>query len=213
MWVVKIGGSLAHDPALRSWVSVLADCPEPVIIVPGGGPFADEVRRLQTTWLFGDVPAHALALRAMDMFGGFLCALHPGLRPLESLDAWNTSSYGSATRVWVPSCGVLADASMMASWDVTSDSLSAWLARRVSARGLLLVKSTEPGTEQVDLVTLVNEGLVDRAFVHYGPRAGCPIGLLHRDCAQQFGGWLAGRPDCGHIVHTTVCAAKTVNKV
>jgi aspartokinase-like uncharacterized kinase len=211
VWVVKLGGSLAHDPALRAWVSVLVACPDPVVIVPGGGPFADEVRRLQRTWLFDDVRAHALALRAMDLFGEVLCALHPDLRPLESLDAWNTESREPATRVWVPSRDVLADASVEASWDITSDSLSAWLARRVRARGLLLVKSAEPRTEDTDLVSLVREGLVDRAFEQYGPRAGCPIGLLHRDRADQFGGWLAGRPGCGHIVNTTVSNLEPVS--
>lgn len=210
MWVVKLGGSMAHDPTLRAWVSVLVACPDPVVIVPGGGPFADEVRRLQRTWLFDDVSAHALAMQAMDLFGRVVCALHPGLRPLYSLDVLNAESLEHAPRVWVwvPSHDVLADLSLEASWNVTSDSLSAWLAKRIKARGLLLVKSVEPRTEDTSLVTLISEGLVDRAFVEHGQRAGCPIGLLHRDRADQFDGWRAGRPGYGYVLDPAVSGLK-----
>jgi len=204
VWVVKLGGSLAHHPALRTWTSALAASSEKIIIVPGGGPFADEVRRLQQTWRFDDVRAHTLALRAMEQFGQVLCALHPGLRPLESLNAWNPKTQRQSTWVWAPSRDVLADSSIEASWDVTSDSIAAWLARRVKARGLLLVKSATPGTKDTRLTTLVSEGLVDRAFLRYGPRTECPIGILHRDRVDQVGGWLHSRPGYGHVIDITL---------
>ncbi len=48
MWVVKLGGSLHDSPALRDRLAELATLPGPGrIVVPGGGPFADLVRRLQ----------------------------------------------------------------------------------------------------------------------------------------------------------------------
>lgn len=204
MWVVKLGGSMAHDPTLRDWVSVLVACPDPVVIVPGGGPFADEVRRLQRTWQFDDAWAHILAVQAMDLFGHVLCTLHPDLHPLDSLEMLTPESRAPKTWVWIPSHDVLADVSMEASWDVTSDSLSAWLAGRIEARGLLLVKSAEPRTHDTSLFSVVSAGLVDRAFLQHGPRARCPIGLLHRDRADQFDGWCSGRPGSGHVVNITV---------
>ena len=46
MWVVKIGGSLSHDPALREWLTQLWEVGGGrVVIVPGGGDFADTVRQ------------------------------------------------------------------------------------------------------------------------------------------------------------------------
>ena len=211
MWVVKLGGSMAHDPTLRDWVSVLVACPDPVVIVPGGGPFAEEGRRLQRTWLWDDARAHTLALLTMDLFGQVLCTLNPDLHPLESVDTLDTESRAPMTWVWVPSRDVLADVSVEASWDVTSDSLSAWLAERIQARGLLLVKSAEPRSEDTSLVSLIRAGLVDRAFLRHGPRAGCPIGLLHRDRAAQFDGWRAGRPGSGHVVDDIVSGLKPVS--
>ena len=45
MWVVKIGGSLSHDPMLRKWLVELCEVGGGrVVIVPGGGDFADKVR-------------------------------------------------------------------------------------------------------------------------------------------------------------------------
>ena len=46
MWVVKIGGSLSHDSALREWLTLLWEVGGGrVVIVPVGGDFADAVRR------------------------------------------------------------------------------------------------------------------------------------------------------------------------
>lgn len=192
---------MAHDASLHAWLSELVSCPDPVVVVPGGGPFADEVRRLQQTWLFDDGRAHALALRAMDLFAETLCALHPGVSPLFSLEEIpDTSPAEQTVRVWIPTRDVLADSSVDRSWDVTSDSLSAWLAGRIRARGLLLVKSKEPDTEDGSLMGLVEEGLLDRAFPRYGPQAGCPIGLLHRDRSGKFDGWRNGRSGCGYRI-------------
>ena len=49
MWVVKLGGSLAYASELPRWLSALAEgAGGRAIIVPGGGPFADQVRHAQS---------------------------------------------------------------------------------------------------------------------------------------------------------------------
>ena len=66
MWVVKIGGSLSRDPLLKRWLSELCDFGGGrVLIVPGGGGFADQVREHQAVWEFDDVAAHNMAVLAM----------------------------------------------------------------------------------------------------------------------------------------------------
>jgi aspartokinase-like uncharacterized kinase len=49
MQVVKIGGSLYDTPELKKWLKQLAKAAkdDSIIIVPGGGPFADTVRDAQ----------------------------------------------------------------------------------------------------------------------------------------------------------------------
>ena len=48
MWVVKIGGSLLGSPELERWLEVVAKHGDgKIIIVPGGGLFANAVRDAQ----------------------------------------------------------------------------------------------------------------------------------------------------------------------
>lgn len=78
MWVVKLGGSLAASDRLPDWLRSLAGRSD-LVLVPGGGPFADQVRAMQARWGFDDATAHHLALLAMEQFGRMLCALLAGL--------------------------------------------------------------------------------------------------------------------------------------
>ena len=56
--VVKLGGSVVRGGTLKGWLDVIADAKRPVVLVPGGGALADEVRDCQRQLGFGDVTAH-----------------------------------------------------------------------------------------------------------------------------------------------------------
>ena len=76
MWVVKLGGSLQSFPGLRDWVRLIAEQGGGrVVLVPGGGQFADAVRAAQRTAGFDDRTAHGMALFAMEQYGLMLAAL------------------------------------------------------------------------------------------------------------------------------------------
>ena len=64
--VVKIGGSL-RDQVPRL-ISEIRACSRPVLIVPGGGQFADLVRE----WNPPEEAEHWMSVAAMDQFGWFL---------------------------------------------------------------------------------------------------------------------------------------------
>ena len=72
--VVKVGGSLYDHPKLKDGLKAwLAARPEPrILIVPGGGDFAEAVRRLDTVHGLGEVAAHRLALHSLDTAAVFL---------------------------------------------------------------------------------------------------------------------------------------------
>ncbi|RUU72932.1 hypothetical protein EOD00_40425, partial [Mesorhizobium sp. M7A.T.Ca.TU.009.01.3.1] len=67
--IVKLGGSTAHAAEMKSWIAALAGSRLPIVIVPGGGLFADHVRETQTRMDFSDAAAHAMAILAMEQFG------------------------------------------------------------------------------------------------------------------------------------------------
>ena len=75
--IVKLGGSHALGPHLRGWLDAIAARAGSIVIVPGGGPFADAVRAAQGPMGFDDCAAHHMALMAMAQFGRALESLHP----------------------------------------------------------------------------------------------------------------------------------------
>jgi aspartokinase-like uncharacterized kinase len=167
LWVVKLGGSLAHSPQLKRWLAVLAGAGGAVVIVPGGGPFADQVRVLQKRRRFDDATAHHMALLAMEQYGCMLAGLQQGLRAAASRAEIARARRAGLTAVWMPTRMVLADPAIAASWDITSDSLAAWLAGELGADRLVLVKSVAVAEARVPAAVLARRGVVDPAFPSY----------------------------------------------
>lgn len=187
LWVVKLGGSLADWPDLRRWVAALA-APRAVdlLVVPGGGPFADQVRAAQARWRFDDRAAHRMAVLAMEQYGLMLCALSRGkLVPAETPRAIRAALSRGATPVWSARSLVFQDAAgargIDESWDMTSDSLAAWIAARLKADCLVLVKSAPPPAGPSDLRALARSGLVDRAFPRYAAGGRFAVALVWRE--------------------------------
>jgi aspartokinase-like uncharacterized kinase len=197
MWVVKLGGSLFDSPLLLDWLGCLARAEIPLVVVPGGGPFADQVRAAQKHWDFEDACAHEMALLAMEQMGRMLCGLNPGLLPADELDSIRYLSDRGRIPVWLPSKDVLADPQIGQDWTVTSDSLAAWLAGKLGAQALLLVKSAELleglADGSADLAGLQQSGVLDGAFHRYAQELDCPVWMMHRADHETLPSLLCGR--------------------
>src|SRR5262245_9921532 len=84
--VLKVGGSLAEsDAAARLMQGLAARRPSYLLIVPGGGDFADTVRATQARHGLSDCAAHHMALLAMHTYGVMLADLAPGFVVADSL--------------------------------------------------------------------------------------------------------------------------------
>lgn len=182
MWVIKLGGSLADYPEdLTRWLKALAEAGRyRTVIVPGGSFFADWVRETQKKWGFDDVAAHAMGLRAMEQFGLMLCALQRGLVPAHSETEIRKVLRENQVPVWLP-VQTLASEDLSPSWDVTSDSLAAWLARRLAAERLVLVKSCSLPKGEVNFSELSRKGIVDVAFPGFVEAAVFDVRLVNRE--------------------------------
>ena len=168
MWVIKIGGSLLGSPELQRWLQIFAQYSDgTVVIVPGGGVFADAVREAQRLTKISDACAHRLAVMAMDQYGLLLANLNPLLATANSELEIAERTWQHRAIVWLPSKMVFSDDTISQSWDVTSDSLAAWLAQKLNAQHLLLIKSERPEGTVLSLKTLTDEGLVDEAFAQF----------------------------------------------
>ncbi|MEJ2625357.1 MAG: hypothetical protein P8Z80_12665 [Pseudolabrys sp.] len=182
--IVKLGGSLAGSARLAAWVEALAACGGRAVVVPGGGPFADAVRAAQPAMGFGDETAHELALLTMEQYGRAVASLSPGFVVADSLDSMRQALRAGAVPVWSPAAMVLAAVDVPASWDVTSDSLAAWLAGRIGAARLLLVKHGAFSSAPVSAADLVAQGVVDATFPRYLAGGGVPAFVVTADDAS-----------------------------
>jgi 5-(aminomethyl)-3-furanmethanol phosphate kinase len=159
--VVKLGGSTAGHEELQGWIDVLATARFPLIVVPGGGPFADQVRACQKSLAYSDDAAHAMAILAMDQFGLVIAERHERLRPCRSGVAIRQSLDAGLIPVWLPSQMTWDAPDIPRSWDITSDSLAAWFCRKWGAERLLLIKQTNGFLQHINLAGLVRSGIVD----------------------------------------------------
>jgi dihydroneopterin aldolase len=176
--VVKLGGSFAFSTGLRDWIDALATCAGRIVIVPGGGPFADAVRSAQSKMGFNDEAAHKMALLAMEQYGRALLSFNTILSDADSEDAIRSDLAIGRVPVWMPARMVSAAADIAPSWDVTSDSLAAWLAGRIGAARLFLVKHVALPTGPARCEDLAATGIIDREFAHHHRASRIPAFLL-----------------------------------
>jgi 5-(aminomethyl)-3-furanmethanol phosphate kinase len=201
VWVVKIGGSLFAYAGLADWLRVLAtNGGGRIVIVPGGGPFADQVRFAQAHWRFPDSAGHEMALLAMEQFGLMLCGLQSGLSPAASKSVLRGVLRQGGVAVWMPGAMVRAQAGIAANWEMTSDSLSAWLAGQLSAEALILVKSATVNGPVSTAVALAQQGLVDPLFPAVTAGAGFSVRILQRDQSAAMQAMLAANVLSGAVV-------------
>lgn len=188
MWVVKLGGSLLGTPELKHWLQLFADKGDGrVVIVPGGSVFADAVRQAQQRSQINDKLAHRLAVMAMDQYGLLLAGLNPKLATASSELEIAERGWQHRGIIWLPSAMVCADEHIPQDWGVSSDSLAAWLASKLNASHLLLVKSDGNRLSQTPVQDLQQTGMLDTRFHEF---------IQH----QSFRTWLLTKPDYQHFV-------------
>ena len=143
MTVVKVGGGVLENADAFDAVLAAVDAASRsrrLVVVPGGGPFADTVRAVDRRLGLSDSAAHWMAVLAMDQFAQLIAARLAGAAlvsdPREIAAAWDAHQLP----VLAPSTWLRTADPLPHSWDVTSDSIAAWIAGRVGARRLVLVK-------------------------------------------------------------------------
>jgi aspartokinase-like uncharacterized kinase len=137
--VVKVGGGLLRAEGLAGLRRACAEAGRmatrrPVLVVPGGGPFADAVRAVDIQVGLADDVAHVLALRAMDQLGVLVRALLAGAELCSELVAPHALGVLLVAPAFEDRPGV------PESWSVTSDSLAVLAAAAIGAPEAVLLK-------------------------------------------------------------------------
>ena len=144
--VVKVGGSLAEEPkmliALCAKLRQLAENYE-LVMVPGGGKFADAVRDADDHFNLSSGISHRMAILGMDQFGMLLAQITPNSCATYLLEDAQQLAETEAVPIFLPSNLMFREDPLKNSWDVTSDSIAAYVAGRLQATKLVLLTDVD----------------------------------------------------------------------
>ena len=190
--IIKLGGSLLDWPKwpqqFEAWLAKQPAAQN--LVIPGGGSLADAVREIDALYPLPPVAAHWLCIRAMSIHAGQLATRWPTARLCNSLRALDAEPTAAGLVILDP-WPILRDEEprypgqrLPASWEVTSDSIAARLAKMATAAELVLLKSG-PVHQGESPVELSLRGYVD-AFFPRAAQALARIGCVNlRDDASS----------------------------
>jgi len=186
--VVKLGGSLMCSSELRDWLDTLQSLATRtnIVIVPGGGEFADKVREIQVSLAFNDQVAHRMALLAMSQYGYLLTGMSQNLRVVEDIETLLSNLGRGLPLLWLPTALLKDDTGIPASWDFTSDSIALWLATKLAAKSLVLVKAKALTQTESTLEDYIENGVLDKGFQKFTEKYQGTIHLLNKSHSQQL---------------------------
>jgi aspartokinase-like uncharacterized kinase len=147
--VVKVGGGLSATPGALELVGrALAEAGRRhrLLVVPGGGPFADAVREFDRREGLSADAAHWMAILAMDQYAYVLVERIPGARLVEDPGAIGAALPGTGVAVLAPSRWLRAADVLPHDWAATSDSAAAYVAGALDAERLVLIKPGNVGS-------------------------------------------------------------------
>lgn len=190
--VVKIGGSLVAPGGAREVLSLVAASPRQIVVVPGGGAYADAVRADQVTQGFSDAEAHRLAIFAMHRMALDFQDMQPKLLAVDKIEAMRGAWATGRIPIWLPWAMVEHEANIARDWSVTSDGLAAWLAGQLGGAEVALIKSCAIPSG-ASLLSLATAGITDTQFPAFVAQAHVNWHVLGKSDGARLAAILAGR--------------------
>ncbi len=145
--VFKIGGKiLENSNNLKSTFSQLAllfeeKILQKIIIIPGGGSFANFVRRMDEDLGIGDDLAHWIAIYSMNYNGIMLNRKYPDLETIEELKIFQEAKQMFC--IFLPYRFLRKEDNLPHNWDVTSDSIALYVANKLKLNRCFLIKNVD----------------------------------------------------------------------
>ena len=144
--VLKIGGGLLGKAGAFELTIEAVTAFRPgrrLVIVPGGGPFAEAVREMFKRAKIGEDAAHWMAVLGMDQYAHALAARIPDAVLVDGAGGIAAVLQAARLPVLAPYRWLRAADPLPHSWDVTSDSIAAWCAGVLGARRVVLIKPAD----------------------------------------------------------------------
>jgi aspartokinase-like uncharacterized kinase len=144
------------------------------LLVVGGGPIADAVRLWDRVHGLGDSAAHDLAMQSMSFNAQLAAAILSSARVVttraEAHDAWAQECVAVLAAAEFVEAEERSSGDLLpTSWDVTSDSVAAYIALHWPADALVLLKSV-PLPAECDARSAAHDRCVDAYFPQLASR-------------------------------------------
>lgn len=212
--VIKVGGSLlAHGHEILHLLSDYAAKKGLVfIIVPGGGPFVEPVRELSRQGRVTEEAAHWMAVLAMHQYGFFLAEGARSIRSIPLVERLEELSGAGHICILLPYTILRADDSLPHTWDVTSDTIAAFVAHKIGASSFIKVTDVdgilaEDGSlikeiTALEMITRGMKGCVDAALPGFLLRNRMSCIIVNGNFPERILAVIEGKPTlCTAIVH------------
>ncbi len=186
-WAIKIGGSLYDSQDLIKWLLTIDEySARNIVIIPGGGPFADQVRQADEMHHLDQIHAHNMAVMSMQQYGTLLASLCPNMILANTTDKIHMAWQNSKTAIWEPYEMLRDECELDRTWDITSDSLSVWLANKLELKNLLLIKSSDDVLKVKSIERLSDKNCIDPYFCQYVNLSNINVHVLHKSESSEF---------------------------
>ena len=145
--VFKIGGKiLENSNNIKSTISQLTQLFEEkilqkIIVIPGGGSFANFVRSLDEALQIGDDLVHWIAIYSMNYNGIILNRKYPDLEVIEGLNTIQDAK--QIFGIFLPYSFLREENTLPHNWDVTSDSIALYVANKLKISQCFLIKNID----------------------------------------------------------------------
>ncbi|HWQ67434.1 MAG TPA: uridylate kinase [Methanospirillum sp.] len=191
--VIKIGGSLLSSAG--SIIRTINQTAPDALIIPGGGIFAEAVRDLHVE----GTAAHWMAIAGMDQFGWYLSTF--------GMSTTLEPNFNGLPQIFLPYQFLVREDPLPYSWDITSDTISAWIAFHLKTN-LLILKSIDQiraDGEQIEVlskeIATTDLDPVFPQFIYTHQISGL---IINGKEAKRITGALRGEPVLGTIFGTTI---------
>lgn len=140
MHLIKIGGSLTYS--VKELLNELKNTDEEIIIIPGGGDFANVVRNLYEKTDLDETGAHKIATVCTDLTGMYFSEVS-GIKTADNLFDARRILKDEGIVIILPSKIVLSTDELPHSWEVTSDSIAAYVAMLLNLDRLIIATDVD----------------------------------------------------------------------
>ena len=200
--VIKVGGSLGKNSNLQNLLQNISDfgTRHKILLVPGGGIFANTVRDYEQRFGLAGDAGHWMSILAMDQYGHLLASMVENSTLVQELNAAHMAIASGKIPIFLPYHFLAQTDVLPKSWDVTSDSIAAWLADLAGARQLILLKSVDglftdskSANSRANLMETASlsqvacsEDLVDRYFCSIAKTTSLDIWLVNGNYPERL---------------------------